>query len=60
MTVLLVGDDWAGDHHDVELMDQAGRTLARARLSEGAAGMARLHALIGSMAALVTARTSSK
>ena len=47
MTVLLVGDDWAADHHDVELMDQAGRVLARARLSEGAAGMARLHALIG-------------
>jgi hypothetical protein len=47
MTVLLVGDDWAQDHHDVELMDEAGRTLARARLAEGAAGMARLHALIG-------------
>ena len=45
--LLLVGDDWARDHHDVELMDAAGRTLARARLSEGAAGMARLHALIG-------------
>ena len=47
MTVLLVGDDWATDHHDVGLMDQAGRVLARARLSEGAAGMARLHALVG-------------
>jgi transposase len=47
MTVLFVGDDWAADHHDVELMDQAGRTLARARLSEGAAGMAKLHVLIG-------------
>jgi len=47
MTVLLVGDDWAADHHDVELMDQAGRVLARARLSEGAAGMARLDALVG-------------
>jgi transposase len=35
------------DHHDVELMDEAGRTLARARLPEGAAGMARLHAMIG-------------
>jgi bacterioferritin-associated ferredoxin len=45
--MLLVGDDWAEDHHDVELMDQAGRTLARARLPEGAAGMARLHAMIG-------------
>jgi hypothetical protein len=47
MTVLLVGDDWAADHHDAGLMDQAGRVLARARLSEGAAGMARLYALVG-------------
>jgi Transposase/Transposase IS116/IS110/IS902 family len=47
MQLLLVGDDWAEDHHDVELMDEAGRTLARARLPEGAAGMARLHAVIG-------------
>ncbi len=45
--MLLVGDDWAEDHHDVELMDPAGRTLARARLPEGAAGMTRLHAMIG-------------
>jgi transposase len=47
MQLLLIGDDWAEDHHDVELMDQAGRTLARARLPEGAAGMTRLHAMIG-------------
>jgi hypothetical protein len=47
MTVPLVGDDWAGDYHDAGLTDQAGRTLARALLSQGAAGMARLHALIG-------------
>ena len=52
MTVLFAGDDWAADHHDVELMDQAGRTLARARLSEGAAGMAKLHALIGEHAGI--------
>ena len=44
---LFVGDDWAEDHHDVELMDKAGRVLARKRLPEGVAGMARLHALIG-------------
>ena len=43
---LLVGDDWAEDHHDVELMDAAGRVLARGRLPEGVAGMARLHAMI--------------
>jgi transposase len=44
---LFVGDDWAEDHHDVEVMDAAGRVLARGRLPEGAAGMARLHAMIG-------------
>ena len=45
--LVLVGDDWAEDHHDVELTDESGRTLARARLPDGAAGMARLHVLIG-------------
>ena len=45
--MLFVGDDWAEDHHDVELMDASGRRLAKARLPEGVAGMARLHAMIG-------------
>ena len=40
---LFVGDDWAEDHHDVELMDATGRQLAKARLPEGVAGIARLH-----------------
>ena len=44
---LFVGDDWAEDYHDLELMDEQGRVLARRRLPEGVAGMARLHALIG-------------
>ena len=44
---LFAGDDWAEDHHDVELMDSAGRRLAKARLPEGVAGIARLHAMIG-------------
>jgi len=44
--VLWVGDDWAEDHHDVELVDDAGRRLARARLPEGLDGINRLHALI--------------
>ena len=44
---LFGGDDWAEDHHDVELMDAAGRVLARRRLPEGVAGIAQLHALIG-------------
>jgi transposase len=45
--LLFVGDDWAEDHHDVELMDAAGRRLSKARLPEGVAGIARLHAMIG-------------
>jgi Transposase/Transposase IS116/IS110/IS902 family len=44
--LLFVGDDWAEDHHDVELQDPAGRRLARARLAEGVVGIARLHELV--------------
>jgi hypothetical protein len=43
---LFVGDDWAEDHHDVEVVDETGRRLARARLDEGMAGMTRLHELL--------------
>ncbi|MBF6229614.1 IS110 family transposase [Nocardia abscessus] len=46
---LFVGDDWAEDHHDVEVMDGSGLRLAKARLPEGVAGMARLHAIIGDL-----------
>jgi transposase len=44
---LFAGDDWAEDHHDVELMDEAGKVLAKRRLPEGVAGMTQLHELIG-------------
>jgi hypothetical protein len=44
---LFVGDDWAEDHHDVEMMDEAGRVLAKRRLPEGVAGIAQLHELVG-------------
>ena len=44
--MLFIGDDWAEDHHDVELEDEGGRRLARARLPEGLEGIARLHALV--------------
>ncbi|WP_433653875.1 IS110 family transposase [Nocardia sp. CA-128927] len=49
MLRLFVGDDWAEDHHDVEVMDTAGRRLAKARVPEGVAGMARLHAILGGL-----------
>jgi transposase len=42
---LFVGDDWAEDHHDVEVMDEQGKVLARRRLPEGVAGIAQLHEL---------------
>jgi hypothetical protein len=38
--LLFVGDEWAEDRHDVEVMDAAGRRLAKARLHEGVAGSA--------------------
>ena len=43
---VVVGDDWAEDHHDVEIVDESGRMLARRRFPEGLAGITRLHALI--------------
>jgi transposase len=45
--LLLVGDDWAEEHHDVEVQDEHGRVLGKAKLPEGIAGIDRLHALIG-------------
>ena len=44
---LFVGDDWAEDHHDVEVMNETGKVLAKRRLPEGVAGMAQLHELAG-------------
>jgi transposase len=44
--MVYVGDDWAEDHHDVELVNDEGHRLARARLPEGLDGITRLHALI--------------
>jgi len=44
--VLFVGDDWAEDHHDIEVVDDTGRRLAKARLPEGIEGISRLHALL--------------
>jgi transposase len=44
--MLFVGDDWAEDHHDVEIEDEAGQRLVRRRLPEGLAGISQLHALI--------------
>lgn len=47
---LFVGDDWAEDHHDVEVQDGSGHRLATARLAEGVEGLAGLHELVGRFA----------
>lgn len=44
--MLLIGDDWAEDHHDVEVQDESGRKLAAVNLPEGVTGTARLHGLV--------------
>jgi hypothetical protein len=44
--MLFVGDDWAEDHHDVEIVDDTGRRLVKRRFPEGVVGLSGLHALI--------------
>ena len=44
--MIFIGDDWAEDHHDVYLMDEAGRRLASRRLPEGLTGIRQLHELV--------------
>jgi transposase len=46
LQVLFIGDDWAEDHHDIEIEDEDGVRLVRARLPEGLEGITRLHALV--------------
>jgi transposase len=43
---MFIGDDWAEDHHDIEIEDETGRRLVKARLPEGLEGITRLHALV--------------
>lgn len=49
--MIFVGDDWAEDHHDIEVLDEAGATLARRRLPEGLEGVSALHVLLAEHAA---------
>src|ERR1700686_5515298 len=48
--MIFIGDDWAEDHHDVYLMDEAGRRLASRRLPEGLSGVRGLHELVAAHA----------
>jgi transposase len=44
--LLFLGDDWAEEHHDVELQDHTGMQLAKARLDDGVEGVTKLHELV--------------
>jgi len=48
--VIFVGVDWAEDHHDVCVMDEAGRVLGKRRIADGVEGVAELHALVATHA----------
>lgn len=44
--MLFVGDDWAEEHHDIEVQDESGVVLAKKRLPEGLGGMVAFHELL--------------
>ena len=48
--MIFVGDDWSQDHHDVFLMDEAGKRLGSRRLPEGLVGVRQLHELVATYA----------
>jgi hypothetical protein len=43
--MIFVRDDWAEDHHDVNLMDETGARLASRRVLEGLSGIGEFHEL---------------
>lgn len=45
--MIFVGVDWAEDHHDVCVMDEAGVVLGRRRIEDSVNGLAELHGLVG-------------
>ena len=44
--MIFVGIDWAEAHHDVCVLDEEGRVLAKGRVPEGVQGVGRLHAMV--------------
>ena len=44
--MIFVGDDWAEAHHDICIIDEAGKKLAKRRVPEGLDGVNQLHALV--------------
>jgi transposase len=48
--VIFVGVDWAEDHHDICVMDEAGDVVGKRRIADSVGGVAELHELVGAYA----------
>jgi len=48
--VIFLGVDWAEDHHDLCVMDEAGTVLGKRRVADSVEGLAELHELVGAHA----------
>ena len=48
--MIFVGDDWAEAHHDICVIDEAGKKLAKRRVPEGLDGVNQFHALVAAHA----------
>jgi transposase len=46
VAVVFLGVDWAEEHHDVCMLDEQGKVLARAQVANSLHGVARIHALV--------------
>ncbi len=44
--MVFLGVDWAEKHHDVCLLDEAGKVLGRAKVVDGLEGVTRIHSLV--------------
>lgn len=58
--LLFIGDDWAEDHHDIEIEDETGRRMAKDRLPEGLVVITKLHALVAEHAPAAWTRLPSE
>jgi Transposase/Transposase IS116/IS110/IS902 family len=48
--VVFLGVDWAEDHHDICVMDEAGTVLGKRRIGDSVEGLGELHELVGAHA----------
>ncbi|MFE2188315.1 hypothetical protein [Streptomyces sp. NPDC059455] len=56
----LIGNDWAEDHHDLEIQDDTGRKLAGAKPPGGVEGIAKLHKLVAKPGGTTATRKRSR